>query len=299
MKAILIFAFSLLIVFSSCSKKDSTTTTTTHPAPMLIFKFKFDSTQQRLNNFGQPESLPAGHGGQSPIFNAMSAHYIELASDSFTPLGHGIILYKAAEVTTTDSFGTAIDFDKCTKAGQGGVFYSMPLSQVMAGTYKWLRVSLAYQNYDVSMRLDSPFTIDLTATVASFIGYNTHINSVKIKDSTLNVGANKPQGFWAFETSFAGTKYVSSGQAPPGATTVPNPIHISSPIPAGSCVVTGAFPTAFTITGNETSDVTIVVSVSTNKSFEWVEHSTPGYYEPAAGDTVVDMGVRGMIPIVQ
>jgi hypothetical protein len=49
------------------------------------------------------------------------------------------------------------------------------------------------------------------------------------------------------------------------------------------------------ITGNETADIVVTVSLSTNKSFEWMENSTPGYFEPAAGDAVVDMGVRGMV----
>jgi hypothetical protein len=68
----------------------------------------------------------------------------------------------------------------------------------------------------------------------------------------------------------------------------------SSPIPQGSCVVTGQFLNPLVITGNETQDIVVTVSLSTNKSFEWLENSTPGYYEPALGDVVVDMGVRGM-----
>ena len=52
------------------------------------------------------------------------------------------------------------------------------------------------------------------------------------------------------------------------------------------------------ITGNETEDIEIVVSLSTNQSFEWIDNGD-GYFEPAAGDVVVDMGIRGLIPIVQ
>jgi hypothetical protein len=80
---------------------------------------------------------------------------------------------------------------------------------------------------------------------------------------------------------------------------VVNPLFATSPIPDGSCVVTGQFASALQITGNETEDVVITVSVSTNKSFEWVEHGANSYYEPLQGDTVVDMGIRGMIPLVQ
>ena len=260
-------------------------------APQLVFKFVFDSTQVRLDGFGIPSAIPAGHGAQSPVFNKMSAHYIELTPDAFTSLGGGEVLYHHEE--TTAGGATAIDFSKSNPVGNNEIFYSMPISQVTPGTYEYLRVSLAYQNYDIKVRATvSGTNYDFTGTLASFIGYNTYINSYKIKDSTVIVGANKLQGYWAFESPYG----VTQGQAPAGATTVPNPIFSTSPIPQGSCVVTGVFASPLSITGNETSDVVITVSVSTNKSFEWVEHSAPGYYEPLAGDTVVDMGVRGIIP---
>ncbi|MCC6691726.1 MAG: hypothetical protein IT235_09360, partial [Bacteroidia bacterium] len=124
------------------------------------------------------------------------------------------------------------------------------------------------------------------------------IRNYKIKDSSITVNANKLQGYWGFETNVLGTKYVSTGQSA-GATTVPNPIASTSPIPSGSCLVTGAFTTPLKITGSETKDVTVVISLSTNKSFEWKDANTNGVYEPAAGDTVTDMGVRGLLPIVQ
>ncbi|MEO1715283.1 MAG: hypothetical protein AAFU60_18295, partial [Bacteroidota bacterium] len=99
---------------------------------------------------------------------------------------------------------------------------------------------------------------------------------------------------WAFETDFPGVPLIE-GQAPEGATTVPNPIHALSPIPPGSCLVTGQFPAALEITGNETDDLVITVSVSINNSFEWVDTNNNGTYEPSE-DEVVDMGVRGLIP---
>src|SRR5688572_29079 len=87
--------------------------------------------------------------------------------------------------------------------------------------------------------------------------------------------------------------YVASGQAPAGATTVPNPIFATSPIPAGSCVVTASFVKAptnkLTITGNETQDIVIEVSLSTNKSFEWTEVVNDGRWEPSKGEGVTDM----------
>lgn len=283
--AIMMVALSAAL-FQSCKKNDSV------PANInLAFIFKFDSTQARLNGNGQPAAMPAGHAGQSPRFNSMSAHYIELAPSATTPLGGGIVLYKAPEVTTGGS--TAIDFSKSYFAGNNEVFLRGPVLSVPPGTYNWVRISLAYQNYNVYLKASGQ-TLD--ATVASFIGFNTYLSSYKVKDSTVTVNANKLQGYWAVEAHVPGFGFVTTGQAPPGATTVPNPLFATSPVPAGSCVVTGQFATPLVITGSETSDINIVISLSTNKSFEWIDTNGNGLYEPTLGEQVVDMGIRGMIP---
>lgn len=135
--------------------------------------------------------------------------------------------------------------------------------------------------------------------MASFIGYNTYISNYTVRNQSVAVNANKLQGYWGFEVINPPIATAPvTGQAPPGATTVPNPLFATSEIPPGSCVVTGAFATPLTITGSETSDMVITVSLSTNNSFEWLDNGD-GIYEPGVGDVVVDMGVRGMIPIVQ
>jgi hypothetical protein len=289
-----IFPFAaVLLLVASCKKdkvEEPTVPVTPAPQPRLIFKFKFDSTQTRLDNLGQPAALPSNHGAQCPVFNFMSAHYIEMTPNAMTALGAGTVLYHAPE--TNDGGPTAIDFDSSRVVAEGQEFYSIPLSSVAAGTYNYLRVSLAYQNYDVKVRTNS---IDFTGTLASFIGYNTYIRNFTPNTVPVTVNANKAQGYWAFEAF----SQVTQGQTPAGATTVPNPLFATSPIPQGSCLVTGQFASPLVITGNETQDVTITVSLSTNQSFEWVEHSTPGFYEPLNGDTVVDMGIRGLLPIVQ
>jgi hypothetical protein len=127
------------------------------------------------------------------------------------------------------------------------------------------------------------------------VGANTYINSYTIKNETIAVNGNKLQGYWGFETNLQGVP-VSEGQAP--GTTVPNPIAATSAIPAGSCLVTGVFDTPLVITGNETEDKTIQCSISINNSFEWSDAAGNNIYEPLDGDTVVDMGVRGLIPII-
>lgn len=284
------------ITLASACKKDNANTpaSTSTPASegaQLVFVFKFDSTQVRLNNFGQPDTMPAGHSGESPVFNSMGAHYIELAPNSTTQLGDGDVLYRAPEVGSGNNL--AIEFSKEVIVGAGVPFYTCPLTSITPGSYQWLRVSLAYQNYTIKWAAPGYGIHDAQGTIASFVGFNTYITSYKIKDSTVSVNANKAQGYWAFEDQYN----VITGQAV--TTTVPNPISATSPIPAGSCVVTGQFNTPFTVTGKETANDTIIVSLSTNKSFEFKDANANGVYEPLNGDTVVNMGIRGLVPIVK
>jgi hypothetical protein len=311
MKTFLKLSVALIILSSvACKKGGDDVPQPNPPGPSkanVVFKFKFDSTQVRLNNVGLPSTIPAGNAAQSPVFNKMSAHYLELAPSALTALGSGEVLYKADQ---TDVAGqTAIEFEKAKFAGNNEIFYTMPIKDIKPGNYEWLRVSLAYQNYDVLFRLDTTingFAVnqEFAGTVASFIGFNTYIKSHTIKTEALTVNDNRSQGYWAFETTLSAhgvTKTVTtSGQAPDGATTVVNPLFASSPIPAGSCVVTAAFaPGKLTITGTETADIVIEVSLSTNKSFEWQEVIQNGKWDASKGEPVVDMGVRGMIPTIK
>jgi len=113
----------------------------------LPFKLRFDSTQTRLNNFGQPATIPSGNSAQSPIFKGMSAHYIELAQNQYTQLGNGNVIYKGAE--TTNGGGNAVDFSQAVIKGDDDVFATIPLTELTPDTYNWLRVSLTYQNFDI------------------------------------------------------------------------------------------------------------------------------------------------------
>jgi hypothetical protein len=293
---------------SSCTEPASVWNIT-GTGPHLIFKFKFDSTQARLTSTGGLATIPSTNAAVSPVFNRMSAHYIEMAQTDFTQVGAGTVLYRAAE-TTCDG-ANAITFCQSVVAKQDSVFFSVPISSVTPGTYKWLRISLAYQNYDI------PFKTSFCSgtqwgTVASFLGFKTYVTQYKIKNQLVvpteslaitpnsSPGGNYLQGYWAFETNACAnpSPWRTDGNA--ATTTVVNP-NPSSPIPAGSCLVTGEFNTGgsnipLIITGNETSDIIITVSLSTNKSFEWKETTFDGYYEPGAMEYPVDMGIRGMIP---
>jgi len=301
MKKLLTILTCVSILLFACNKEDdpviSETPTTPVPSgPNLIFKIHLDSTLARLDNFGNPVNVPVGNASQSPRFNKISAHYIEFAPTANTALGNGYVAYMGAETTTGGS--NATDFNKAITISNGDTFYSIPLSTVAAGTYEWLRVSVTYQNYDIDFKASG---FMLSGTLASFVGFNTYITNYNINTQNIIVNGNKLQGYWGFETSVLGTSYVYEGQAP--ATTVPNPIAATSPIPAGSCVVTGSFPTALTLTGNETEDIIVNINLSTNNSFEWKDLNGDGVFEPSdgtnPGDTVVDMGLRGLFPTFQ
>ncbi|MEM1030991.1 MAG: hypothetical protein AAGN82_11610 [Myxococcota bacterium] len=253
--------------------------------PFLHFELAVDPEQERLDNFGRPSSLPSGHAAQSPEFHSLGVHYFELAPNAFTMLGDGAVLYESPR--TADGGDDAIDFDELPRAAPGEVIRSIPLRNIAPGTYEWVRMSLAYQEYDVALRFAG---VDLTGRLGSFVGFNNYITDFDLDGQTVTVDDDRLQGFWAF-TAFG---RVERGQAPVGATTVPNPISDSSPIPAGSCVVTGQFAETFTVTGDETDDVTVVVSLSSNQSFEWIEVEEDGVFEPERGEAVVDMGVRGV-----
>jgi hypothetical protein len=339
MKKLIALSLIVFITASSCKKDTKNTTTTTtnttttnNTGPQLKFVFKFDSTQVRLGDSAQVVTMPSNHRAQNPHFNGMSVHHVEMAQNNATAVGFGAVLYTTPTVTNVPSvtvwnnshtvsqtYTDAIDFNQETVVGDGQQFFSIPLSHVAAGTYQYLRVSVAYQNYDIKYGIlagtnvsgyTMPSNYYTTGTIASFIGYNTYIHSYTVKTQNISVNGAKQQGYWAFESApyvFGSTSYTAQatqGQAPQGATTVVNPLYASSAVPPGSCLVTGQFVSpsgnaeALTITGHETNDIVITVSMSTNNSFEWVKHSSPNdnYIYPLNGDTVVNMGVRGMVP---
>ena len=315
----------LAITLVACEKPATSNNNNNSSSPRLRFVLKLDSTQVRLDAIGNPSTIPSNHRAQSPRFNSFGAHYIELAATDTTGVGRGTVLYVTHTVPTaavtvgSTTYTNAIDFDSLQLKNSGGEIFSIPLSQVKPGSYKWYRMSVAYQNYDVNYVIKAGTTVNSytfpsdyfgTGTLASFVGFQTYINSYTLKTQSIAVNAPKMQGYWGFESPFvyAGVTYTTTptqGQAPAGATTVVNPIFASSPIPQGSCLVTGQFKNALLtaqnliITGMETSDITVVVSMSINNSFEWQENSGDNYYCPLNGDVVTDMGLRGLIPIIQ
>lgn len=286
--ALLVFVF-VSISCSSDGTPNNTDDDTSSSTANLIIKLAVDSNQPRLGNTGQPTDIPIGHAGQDPNFNTISAHYLELSPSATTLLGTGEVLYKAPE--TQSGGNVAIDFDQAIVVTPGEVFLTIPIDDITAGNYEWVRLSLSYQNYDINFAFNG---LSLSGTVASFVGFDTYLQSYTIKNESITVNENRRQGYWGFETN----GIVQTGLAPEGATTVPNPLFNSSPIPPGSCVVTGKFTSNLVITGNETEDITVTLSLSTNKSFEWIDTNSNNTWDVTTSgvEPIVDMGLRGLVP---
>ena len=186
------------------------------------------------------------------------------------------MVYRSPE--TTAGGAKVIDSDQASITGEGELFKEFNLKDVAPGTYQYIRVSASYQNATILYNLMNVQGVgdmmQQSGTLASFIGENNYISTITIDELDLTVNDDRLQGFWAFETDFAPPfdtyNAVYSGQSPAGATSVVNPLATTSSIPAGSCVITGEFTPPLEITGEETEDVTVILSFSVNNSFEWI-----------------------------
>jgi hypothetical protein len=300
MKNILLASTLALFGLVACDKTPDTNDNT---GAKLLMKIKFDNTLPRLDAFGQPATIPAGNAAQNPTFNDISLHNIELVTNEFTPIQGGAVVYMSAENTTGGA--RAVDFDKAIIKKDGETYLEVPLSDIQAGTYQFIRTSVTYQNYDVRFNINNVPVVgnimNQKGTIASFVGFNTYIASTKIANKTHIVNDDKLQGYWAFETQLS-SPYDSYNQIYSGdavGTTVVNPIHNTTPIPVGSCLVTGRFVGGdLVITGNETEDIVVELAYCTNKSFEWKDTNGNGELDiDASGgalEPVVDMGLRGL-----
>jgi len=318
MKATNLIVLACLLTLSACKKEDDNNS---NSDLKVLFQLKFDPNQERLDGFGAPSVIPDGHAGQSPDFNSMSVHYIEFVPDQLTPIESGAVVYTGAtqSAESGSQFEDAITWNDAIVAGADETFLTLDMSTLPPGTYQYLRASVTYQNASVKFNLNNlpaPLPSNLlnqNGTLAGFIGFNTYIDSLTVKNHTVYVGGDRPQGFWAFETKLDDpyqelleqfTDPVQLGQAPAGSTTVVNPLsQFGITLPQGSCIVTGALTEPLVITGKETEDITVTLSFSVNKSFEWIDSNGNGEWDGDAQslnfEQAVDMGLRGLKVIVE
>jgi hypothetical protein len=323
------FLFPLLTVlfalcFVSCQKKETLQETEPEPkdtskpiicpdcefpdtiwkntpaAKQLVFRLKFDSTQIRLNDQGLASAPSAGTGAQSPSLTGMGLDYIELMPNANTPPGAGVLLYKTKE--TTCGGNKAGNFCKGVVVGENEVLFSVDLNLIPPGSYPWIRVSIAYQELKIMAR--SVSAGNQKACLAGFSSELTYLSKTKVDNAvltpTLNGVGNKNRGYWLFYQQIFNLSYRLEGNSPH--TTVVNP-NTQAPNTNTLSFVYGEFvnssnsnPQALSISGNELSNIEVILSISTNKSFEWTELTQDGLFQPEIGESVLDFGCRGLIP---
>lgn len=291
-------ALLTLCLFSACDKEENQ-----ERKPKLIVTFRWDSTVDRQDNFGDLATIPAGNAAQSPDFEQLGIHFAGLYADKFTAFDQGVSLLETPRVTTGGT--NAIEYSSIFKIEGAEDKLEFNLEDIPTGTYEYFRMSIAYQQYKIDYNLKGANLpmgisddIDTRGTLTSFLGFNNYISEHTVGDSTLRVNQNKLQGYFAFQSSvdIMGVSYpfLTTGDAPQ--TTVPNPINATSPVPAGSCLVTGKMNQVLTIPANPTEDIELEIVVSINNSFEWEDTNANGKYEPLLNEKVVDMGTRGVFP---
>jgi hypothetical protein len=291
---------SAFLSFCSCQKR---------PDPLVHFRVKFDPLQERLNANGMPSGVTSGRAAQTPSINAIGVQQIELTTNNSTAVGKGLVLFSTPQ--TLAGGETAIDFSQLKFAKDGEIFFSMPMSQLGIGRYEWVRVAVAYQNFDVLFNmLNVPFTgsfNDERGTLAAFLGDNNYLTQYRVSSKEETINGNRKQGYWCFESklasAYSSNNRMYNGQAPEGGTTIVNPLYQTSPLTSGACIVTGKFDTPLSITGKEVQDMTVTLSFSTNRSFEWEESiNRNGKWDAdrqaATGqpsiERVMDTGLRGL-----
>ncbi len=270
-------------------------------AKQFILRLKFDSMQTRLNDLGQVSSPTPGTGAQSPIISGMSVNYIELMPDAGSAPGSGVVIYKTKE---TNCGGTqALNFCKGLVVGENEVLLSVDLNSIPAGTYPWIRISIAYQELIVQAR--SLSAGNTTATLAGFSADLTYLSKTKIQTTvltpTLGGVGNKSRGYWMYYQKVFNTAYQLDGQSPHITVVNPNPMAVNT---SSLSFVYGQFVNSSTmntealvIGNNETTDREVILSISTNGSFEWTELTHDGRFQPEIGENVLDFGCRGVIPL--
>jgi hypothetical protein len=289
--ALFAVGFGLLVVQPACAIDGGEDGETGGASgPRLRILLDVDPDQVRLDNFGEPApEPPTGHAATDPDFLLIGAHSAELVPNEFTLLGAGVQLFDSPHMQG------AVDFGQLPVVAPGEELASVSLSELEPGTYEFLRVSVSFQQYRVTGHADfGGMEISTPVEVASFVEGSTYIDSYEIGDDLVQVGGVRDQGYYGAWSQYTG---VMEGQAPVGATTVPNPLDATSPIPVGSCVVTASFEPPLVLGGDEQGDLTLAVTLSSNRSFEWIDDGD-GKWQPFA-EQVVDMGLRGMTVVVQ
>ncbi|HQQ93279.1 MAG TPA: hypothetical protein PLQ93_01890 [Bacteroidia bacterium] len=320
----LIFLISLLGLLMACQKKDvleakdpvqaDTSTklicpgctfpdTVWHASGIgakLIFRLNFDSSLTRLNSLGQPGAVSGNLGAQSPIVKRAIINYIELMPESNSEPGKGVLLYSSPETSCGGLL--ASNFCEGISVRNHEVVFSHSFQNISPGTYKWLRISVLYTELDLGVH--SVSSGNTRASFGGFCGNRTYLSQLSLAGSVLTPSlggtGNRNMGYWIYRSEVLGLEQKFDGQLSAITQVNPDPAFQNG---MGQSYTCGEFynlgsnsPKPLTITGTENQDHEISLDISTNKSFEWIEKTYDGRFQPEIGEQVVDFGLRGLRP---
>ncbi|MEO8085643.1 MAG: hypothetical protein ABI763_02420 [Bacteroidota bacterium] len=272
LKIFYFFIFYLLLFESSCDRNENEVPDKKFPEETnLRIVIEFDSTQERLDNNGEPAPIAMGHQAQSTNFNSIYIKAIKFLKDSSGGYDSGADIYYNPDLWLASN-GTTID-------------NSISAANAL-GAYNWIRVYFYQQKYQIKFKANGN---EYLGTLLSFLWPENDGSQYLINDSTILNDSIIPQGSYYLELT--GLSSILHSEITTQITQ-PNSLHYSWPSPANLYVVT--CPISPSLVLNRPDSKTITISISTNKCFEWIENSDPAFFEPFNGDTIVDFGVRGI-----
>jgi hypothetical protein len=265
-----------IILTSSCCKTEDQSPENRYPEfTNLRVVIQFDSTQERLDNYGNIAPIPVGHAAQSPTNNSVLIKAIKFLKDS----------------TSGYDSGTEVYYNSDNSLASGASYYDTQISSPDApGTFKFIRIYFYHQKFNINFRQNGNLH---SGRVLSFLWPFDFNYSYQIQDSTILTDSVTEKGEWYLESSDLPS--ILHGTVP-YSPTGPNVLFYSYGVPIQQYIVT--CPISPNLFLDRPDSKTITISISTNHSFEWIEHSDPAFFEPFNGDTIVDLGIRG-IKIIQ
>ena len=267
--AFLLFMCIGTISICSCKKKNEEMPAHRYGyGAEITYNIFIDSTQERLDSNANPVGTPAGHGSLSPRYNYLQVGQIFLF-DSTSP-GNGWSTLNSLNITGSNGTITV------------GSHYNGS-----AITFNCLRINFDFQNYEFDCAIDGNY---LSVNMLSFLGSSWMQNPLFIRDSVVSHDTVESQGSWYLEIDSVGMGVVLHGLT--STLTAPNVLQNTSPLQYGGYSLTCPINPPLTFSGDQTH--TLNVSISSNHCFEWIEHSNPGSFDPLNGDTVFDVGLRGV-----
>ncbi len=275
----------------------------------INFKIKFDPLQERLNSQGLSAGIGSGNAAQTPAMNSIGIEGLEILKNAYSKTGEGSMLFNIPKTMAGGS--SAIDYSKLIIVKDGDVFLSASIRNIPPGKYEWMRTSVSCQNFDLRVNMvNIPFVGNLPderVAFATFMGSNNYISKYKIWEKEDVVNGNKDRGYWCletkFNTAFNSLNTVYRGQLAENSITFVNPIAQTSPSLTGSADVVGRFETPLSISGAETEDINVVLTLSTNNMFEWEESinrngkwdiNAQGANGQPEFEKIKDIGFRGL-----